>query len=82
MQLSAIIFDQECIARKYVTEHISFRAAGIIAQEMIEEIITGMLLNAIATIGSTSVTRFIKHKGQVGIVRSPDKFETGAIRAR
>lgn len=82
--MSAIIFDQECVARKYVfdTEHISFRAGGIIAQEMIEEIITGMLLNAIATIGSTSVTRFIKHKGQVGIVRSPDKFETGAIRAR
>lgn len=59
----------------------TFLSAGdIIAKEMIEAIIRGMLLNAIATIGSASVTRFFKHEGQVGIVRSPDKFEMSAIR--
>lgn len=49
---------------------------------MIEGII-GEILNAIAsTIGSTSVTRFFKHEGQVGIVRSLDKFKTSVIRGR
>lgn len=38
------------------------------------------LLNAIAITGSASVVRFSKHRGQVRIVRSPDKFETNVIR--